>query len=207
VTHLQADATSPAYDAFRRAFLGPRDVWALRDGPPLEFLTPLSGPERERAAAELVARLGEHASPRGIDPWAVAGLGRLAWLGTQGPAEAAPLLRHLLGRVRGASRAEIALALWQITADDAMLGELLALARTSGLGARLHALVMGDSGGYDLIQTIHCLAQLPHSQARARLEDLTHDARYLVRYNAHFALGLRRSMYGIDDAAPAAPPE
>jgi hypothetical protein len=36
---LEADATSPAYDAFRSTLLGPRDVWALRDGPPLELLT------------------------------------------------------------------------------------------------------------------------------------------------------------------------
>ena len=96
-------------------------------------------------------------------------------------------------------RATIALAIWQMTRDETMLDVVLALARTSTLGARLSAMLSRYGADYDLIHVIHTLAQFPQPAARERLEELTADPRYLVRYNAGYALSLRRMEYGISD--------
>ena len=96
-------------------------------------------------------------------------------------------------------RATIALAIWQMTKDETTLDVVLALARTSTLGARLWAMLSRYGADFELIHVIHVLAQFPQAAARRRLEELTLDPRYLVRYNAGYALSLRSTHYGISD--------
>ena len=195
------DGSMTSYADFEAVFLGQRSGAEIRDGVPLHTLDALSPEDRARAARALQGRIEEHDRPRsgGLDPWAVEGLGHLAALSTPMPESTVPLLRMLLPRKRGATRATIALALWQMTGDEAMLTEVLALSRTSRIGARLWAMLSRYALDYELIQVIHTLAQFPQPAARRRLEELRRDPRYLVRYNAGLALWARRTQYGISD--------
>ena len=186
---------------FESAFFDPDIGVALQDGIPLHVLEQLSPPDRARAALALQARLEQLDRPgrRPLDDWAIGGLGQLAALGTPIPDATVPLLRTLLPRKRGALKAEIALAIWQIAKDETMLDVLLELSRTSALGARLHSMIDRYATDYDLVQVMYALARFPQSAARRRLEELTRDPRYLVRANAGTALDLRRAAYGITD--------
>ena len=190
-----------SYSEFESEFLGPITIFLLHDGVPLHTLDGLSPEDRVRAVRALQERLEEHDRPgsRSPDYRAVVGLGHLAALGEPMPEGTVPLLRAALPRTCGELRAKVALAIWQMTKDETMLDVVLALTRTSALGARLAAMFDRHATDYDLVQAIHVLAQFPQPAARRRLEELTQDPQYAIRYNAAMALGLRDQLYGIPD--------
>ena len=191
-----------AYSEFEAEFLGPITTVMLHDGVSCRILDELSREDRVRAVQALQKRLEEHDRPgsRGPDYRAVVGLGHLAALGEPMPEGTVPLLRAALPRTRGELRAEVAFAIWELTKDETMLDVVLALTRTSALGARLAAMFDRYATDYDLVQAIHVLARFPQRAARRRLEELTLDPRSGIRYNAEFALG-RGRLHGIPDGS------
>ena len=189
-----------SYAEFEAEYLGPLTTVMLHDGVSRRVLEELSPGDRLRAVRALQERLQEHdrSGSRGPDYRAVVGLGHLASLGEPMPEETVPLLRAALPRTRGELRAEVAFAIWAMTTDETMLDVVLALTRTSALGARLAAMFDRHATSYDLVQAISVLARFPKPAARRRLEELTLDPRSGIRYNAEFALG-RGPLYGIRD--------
>lgn len=170
---------SDAYQRFVIEYLE-ANSWAERkDGVPVEILDELTSEEKEKAEGELIKRLDIR------DDWAAIGLGHMK------SEKAAPILYDLLAKASGVVKAQIATALWKICGDAEMLQVVLNLSQPSFLSRK--------SSYYEFkqIDIIYCLAQFPQSEARARLEELTVDEKYLVSYNAKRALELRKSYYNV----------
>lgn len=168
---------STVYQRFVREYLE-ANSWAERkDGVPVEILDELTSEEKDKAEEELIKRLNIR------DHWAAVGLGHMK------SAKAAPILYYLLPKASGVMKAEIATALWKIRGDEEMLQVVLNLSQPSFLSRK--------SPYYEFkqIDIIYCLAQFPQSEAKARLEELTEDEKYLVSYNAKRALVLRKTFY------------
>lgn len=173
---------SEAYQRFLDQYLRATSWGERKDGPPFELLDSLTADERARAEDELINRLSSWR-----DDWPIEGLGHLRTPKAEGP------LRKLLPRAFGSMKAKIATAIWKISADESMLDVVLKQSQASFFN--------GFTSFYEFrqIDMIYCLAQFPQPEARARLEQLTRDRRYLIAYNAKRALGLRQSYYGIKD--------
>ena len=177
--------TSAAYQEFVHHFLHP-DSSDIRDGCPLELLDALGSRERVLAEADLLQQAS-------LDwDWPVRGLGKLR------SAAALPRLRELLelttckvpktylgqalSRLRlllpfdprnrlahlYAKRATIALAIWQISSDDAMCDVIVQAS------IDCNTWYSGNPKSLAMYNIIHCLAQLPHAAALRRLVQLSY---------------------------------
>jgi hypothetical protein len=170
---------SSAYQKFVKEYLE-ANSWAERkDGAPVEIIDELISEEKEKAEEELIKRLSIG------DDWAAIGLGYMK------SAKAAPALYALLPQASGSVKAQIATALWKICEDEEMLKVVLNLSQPSSLSR------LSPYYEFRQIDIIYCLAQFPQSEARAKLEELTKDEKFLVSYNAKRALVLRKNYYNI----------
>lgn len=180
---------SKSYQEFVDRYLNAHD-WAQRkDGAPLWILDALTDAEKEKAEDEFIQRLSSWGLLSSwADDWPVEGLGHLK------SEKAEPMLRRLLPRSFGAMKAKIATAIWKISQDDNMVDVVIRQSRPFFLS--------GFTSFYEFrqIDIIYCLAELPHQTAKARLEELTRDNRYLISYNAKQALGLRKTYFKIEDS-------
>jgi hypothetical protein len=171
---------SQAYTRFVVEFLE-ANSWAQRkEGVPLELLDALDEDELAMAEEALIQRLSTG------DDWPARGLG---YLRSQ---NALTALRALLPRATGTVRAATGLAIWQISRDATMCGELIRLS---------HEEYTDDDKSwktFTMIDVIHCLAHLPYPAAVARLEELKTSGNSLIAYNANYALGLRGTAYASD---------
>jgi hypothetical protein len=170
---------SNTYERFVREYLGATS-YERRDGVPIEILDELTSEEREEAEAELIKRLDTN------DSWSAIGLGHIK------STRAVPKLYDLLPKASGPVKAQIATALWRICEDGNMLQIVLDLSQPSTTSR------LSPFYEFNLIDIIHCLAQFPQPEGRARLEELTADKRHLVSYNAKRALALRKSLYNFN---------
>jgi hypothetical protein len=155
---------SPAWSNFDRDFLNANSWGQRKDGFPANLLDALSPGERDRAIGILKRKLD------GKDDWPVRAMAHL------GVTESVPALRSLLQKVEYPTlRAVIATAIFDLTGDATMEGEVAAAANTGEWMHRLDA--------------IYCLSHFKTPSAQKALDDLTHDSNYLVSYNAKRAGG------------------
>jgi hypothetical protein len=166
------------YQRFVREYLEATSI-ERRDGAPIEILDKLTSKEKEKAEEELIKRLNIR------DDWAAIGLGHIK------STKAVPKLYGLLPKAFGSVKAQIATALWKICGDEKMLKVVLKLSQPSFFSW------LNPFHEFKQIDIIYCLAEFPQSEAKARLEELTEDRKYLVSYNAKRALELRKNYYNI----------
>ena len=115
-----------AYQQFIDHFLNPSGREAA-DGCPVELIDKLTPEEALQAEKELIKRLSCWR-----DDWPIIGLGHMR------SEKALPQLRNLLKWARGATKAQIATAIWKIAGDDEMVNVVIRSSRASLLSSLNH---------------------------------------------------------------------